>query len=766
MIRNLLIAISFSVFGASAAHAAVLQMPAGGKSAVERGVVCGPLPEGWSLEADRRTVRASADLRPGAVLEAHVAADVNACAASRETVTWVATGPWPTLEPASIVLWADEGRLEWKGARLKGIQVHWQSGRLGGDDACLDPLTTAGIEHCVAAVGRGVPVDVQLSWLPAGARRGEDVTSFDLQGRKIPQESLVLRPARTVLARVLPATTAVDLTDGVGRLPLPHPEAVAGVDCGAARCELGEAAVLVRGVTGLANSVVVKVRLAPHVFVQRGDAFETTASATFALVHCPIALASGPPLRDLDDVRAVVRMDARCSKDPRALRWTADGDPADVLKVEKVADAYFILLRLGRLEDDRVTLVATRQDPDAPVLAAVTEKTQAPPQPRAALELPGLGPIEFVPRNRDALVRVAPVDEHTRLAVLPVAGVYAARAHKDGYLVRGENTAGGFVALRYGVRVDTLPTAFQGTNLGVLNDPLQRPVREASVPVALAGSPPIVELLCNDGEGDELRLPGGPAVRLPFVARDSCRIVVHRSRLKPEDGAQDINVEVDVVSLDGTPRAGGHIGERVVLRPGVGDRVFWIHGVKAPFDRINARVYQIADESRYQGGPELKTTGAALQWTVIMGTGRVRFYATAAFPTGLYRVTEPTGLLSLNFGVLSRLALLDHEGREGLIGIELGAIGVGLIGNGNFPNYPQTLATVAGLGISIPLGNAGQPTQASLNLHAWAAYEFRKEFQYYPSAVDATAGKNGRPAPHWAFVFGPSISIGNIGLVL
>ena len=61
--------------------------------------------------------------------------------------------------------------------------------------------------------------------------------------------------------------------------------------------------------------------------------------------------------------------------------------------------------------------------------------------------------------------------------------------------------------------------------------------------------------------------------------------------------------------------------------------------------------------------------------------------------------------------------------------------------------------------MSIPIGNRGEPTQAAVNLHAWVAYELRSDYSY-------TSGPVGSPlitASHWSFLFGPSITIGNIG---
>ena len=156
-------------------------------------------------------------------------------------------------------------------------------------------------------------------------------------------------------------------------------------------------------------------------------------------------------------------------------------------------------------------------------------------------------------------------------------------------------------------------------------------------------------------------------------------------------------------------------------------RIFWIRGVKAQFDRVTVRIAHVADDARYVGASETRTSLPAVQWTLVVGEGHLRFYATAAIPTGLFHITAPSGILTLNFGVLSRLTWLDQEGHEGLVGLELGAMGVGLATTTDY-DFPPTLAVLGGLGVSIPIGNRGEPTQAAVNLHAWVAYELRDDY--------------------------------------
>ncbi len=181
-------------------------------------------------------------------------------------------------------------------------------------------------------------------------------------------------------------------------------------------------------------------------------------------------------------------------------------------------------------------------------------------------------------------------------------------------------------------------------------------------------------------------------------------------------------------------------------------RVAWIKGVVAPYDRIVVRLSHVADEAHYLGALDIVSGAPAVQWSSVFGAGRVRLYATTAIPTGLYRfgTAETSGVLSLSLGVLSRFTWLDAEGHEGLLGLEAGLMAFGLTGDTSATGQALTqVGAVVGLGLSIPIANAGSPTQASINLHAW----FEQRI--------AGSGSEARSAQ--AVIFGPSISLGNIG---
>ena len=745
---------------AASARANTVQVPEGGGPVpvVPRGVVCGPAPVGWTIGAENRFVRPPAPDEVGPrVAEVKVAADQAACSRSTNGVTLIATGQFPEIDLASVAFFPDEGRLEMKGQHLKGLQIRWQTPQKSGQDVCLDPQPSGKQEQCVVPVGRDLPGDTNLRWMPSRARFDADVVTYDENGTLVDANGFVLRPARVVISNMFPASGSVDVSQGPGRVALVHPETVISVDCGQARCELAEGAVAVRSFSPIATTVTVRLRLGPRFFLTHGTAQEQVVTATLPLLHCPLAVVSGPPLRDGDATQVIVRMDARCVSGTR-LRWLTDGRPADVLRTEKSSDATFFLLATGRVVSERVTIAVTRADLDGTVIGVVETATIPAPRPRVTLELPKHGPIDFIPTNRDAVLTVVGAGEHARFVPLAVEGAYAVTPAPDhrSYLVRGEPGVTGFVSLRFGYRPDGLPSEFAGASLATLEDPVQRVLREANVPApfstSASGDNALIELVCADAQGKPHRLEPGKENVIPFAERSTCRVLIHRERLRPEDGQQEVVLDVDVTAADGSARGSAGLHERMVLRPGGDVRVIPLKGGTRQFDHIVVRMAHVLDETRYTLGPLTSDGLPAVQWSVTIEGGRARLYGTVSIPAGLYRMTSPSGQLTLNFGVLSRIVKLDRRGKESLLGLELGLMGMGLLQPANTTPYPATLGAVAGVGIRLPLGGS----DTAIAIHMWGVYEFRGRYAPDPSSPNADAS-------HWAIIFGPSVSIGNVG---
>jgi len=744
------------------AHAETLQAAVGSKAFAlsDARVACAQPGGGWSIEPSSQAHALRVPTSHEAIGKAvtlRVAASLALCASESSALELVATARPPSIEASSVVLLLDQGKVELRGSRLAGVAVAWRSNTASGVDVCETPKLENGAERCVFEVGRGLsadPASSNLSLIPAGGRAGPEVTNYDLQGELVAASSSVLTPARVVLSNIVPPEASIDLSTGHGEVELSHPEAVSGVDCGAQRCELSGRALRVRSLSSNVGSVDVKFRLISGVVVSKGAGFEATPQVSLAVVHCPMSVPSGPPLRDTEAASLVLRIEGRCAREVPSLKFMIGSEPAEVRMTLVDSAGTNVLVYLGTTSATSLTVTAVHEDALNVAVAVARIETTVPPRSSASLEIPGHKNLGFIPTNRPAIVHLPPHGPHGRLVPLPVPGVYTVQKQGAAYTVTGDPDASGQVALRFSYRVDSLPGALADTDLGFITSALLRPVREANLPVPIGGSAlgprPIVEFVCGTPDNPAERITPGITAHLPFESRDNCRLIFHRNRLPLSYGIQKLNLEIDVVDSDGGSRAEGHVAESIVMRPGAEPIYAWINGVKAPFDRVLVRLSHAADEAHYVGALEIRTGAPEVKWTAIMGTGRARLYATTAIPTGLYRFGDDqhSGVLSLNFGVVSRLTWLSKEGHEGFLGLEAGIMAIGLANDKSSSGQSLTqIGAVAGLGLSVPIANRSTPTQASINLHAWFEVDISRNGQGSGSSI----------------ILGPSISIGNIG---
>jgi hypothetical protein len=750
---------AISLLLASPAWGETLQAPVGGKDIAlgDGRVLCGASGD-WTPDTEGHSVRPPAgDDAVGKATEVKVAANSGLCSTAAAPLTLVATGRFPAIDPVGSTLFVDEARVELRGRAMRGMVVSWHLADRSGQDRCVQPQADAGAEKCTLAVGRGLPADAtadDLEWWPPGARVGPDVVTFDASGRRVGRGETAIHPARVVVSSLVPTDVSLDLAGGTAsRVPLVHPEAVVGADCGAASCDISGSAILVSGLASVSGALSIRLRLAPRAVLGKGDTFDPAPAVQVPVLPCAMSIASGDALRGVDGSRAVVRVDARCAGEARSLRWFSSGRTLDVIQAVDAGGATFVLLGVGRVEGEELVVTASRGGADGSIVGQARAHTRPLPPPRATLTLEGGDSIDFVPTNRPAVVRYAKTQGTGELVLLPLDGVYDVGQHDGVVTLQGQPGAGGFVALRFAWRLPVLPGSLGTADLAIVSDPVERPMHDANVPVALGasaeGAKPIVELLCDSGH--ELRaLAPGSVVHVDFSERDACRLVFHRERLSPESGPQNLQIDIDVTRVDGESRPESHVSQQIVLRKGEQPYVSWIKGVAGQFDRATVRVSHSGEVASGDSSKPLPS----VQWSIVFGTGHFRLYATAAIPTGLYRVSDPghSGILSINFGALMRGTWLDSAGHEGFLGLEAGIMAVGLPNDSNPSTHaPLTqVSTVAGVGLSVPIANRSLATETSINLHAWFEYEVSR----------GLAGETGNPV---GFIFGPSISIGNIG---
>lgn len=752
---------------------AVVQAPAGGGwlTLPTGHVLCAAPSDGWVVDVSRRKVRPPSSLEAaGRRTEVNAASSAAECSAGRsDELTLIATGRVPRIEPGSVVLQLDAGRLEFEGQNLAGLRIEWKGGKLSGSGVCPASSAARGKESCALPVDSALSADpskLTVAWSLAHGRGGSEVYSYDERGRPIEREDREISVARVLLTRAFAGTHMLDLSSGVGRIELVHPDSVGGVECTGAQCDLQPEGIRVRSVPLQVSSVSVRLRLAPNIlFVQASGQSETT-SDNFDIVRCPMSIVSGPLVRNVDDAQLLARLDPVCTLDPDALHWTLNGDSLSVVKSVLTTEGAFVLLRAGRVNDESVVLVAS-QAKDKGALAVARVSTWELPVPRTTLMLTGYGEIDFVPKNRDAVVLVTPIAQG-RLLPRGVPGAYAVAAVAGETRIRGLQGSSGYTALRLGYRPDHVPASFADTDFATVVDPVQRPLREANVPSPIGASSisrrPIVELVCGIGGGQSERIAPGHTRHIPFTERDSCRLVIHRDRIREDSGEQLLQIDVSVSDVSGADQGDARSSQRLLVRNEAEPEVLWIRGARHQFDRIKVEVSHVPDESVYLISRSRYSPAPSSQWVVVTEDAAVKFYATAAIPASLYRFsTDPENLgngpLSLNFGVLSRFTILDDDGHESLLGLEGGVMGMGLA-----TDKDRQLAVVSGLGVSVPIGNPNQPTQAAINIHAWMAYSLgTRKGQLLDTMGQPTSTIELSP---WAFVFGPSITVGNVAAFL
>jgi hypothetical protein len=743
------------------ASAETLQAPIGGKP-IPLGnarVPCGAPTGGWVFDDKTQSLSPPTNVAAiGSLVELVIATSAAACANSKASLKLVATAPWPTIDPSSVVFAPDQASVDARGRGLSGVAIAWRNNTASGVDVCQSPRLEPNAEHCTWTVGHNMSATpaAGLLWVPAGGRTGPDVVSFDAQGRQAPSEAFVLLPARVNLASLLPSDAAIDLSTRRGEVPIAHAESIAAVDCGDVRCDISHDKLVVRALSSNVNSVDVRFKLLPGVFVAKGVGFETAPVARLAVLHCPMSVASGPPLRGVPNAHIVIRLEGRCASELPALLFLSGGIPLDVLSTQTDAAGAEALLRLGITDALSVSITAVHRDaPGVAVAVARVDSAPAPPVSET-LEIEDHPNLSFIPNNRPAVVHPRALAGGARLVPLAVPGVYTVDQHGSEFTVTGDPNASGQANLRFGYRNDSLTGDFANADLAILNSPIQRSIHEANVTAPFGrsamGPHPLVELVCGAGPTGTVKVMPGVPAHLPFDFRDSCRVIFHRERLTREFGTQKLTLDVEIVDADGASRGDARVSSTIVLRRGSEPLFAWIHGVKQPFDRVIVRLSHAADEAHYVNALEIQTGAPEVKWAAVLGTGHARLYATTAIPTGLYRLGDAhhSGVLTLNFGILSRLTWLDADGHEGFLGLEAGVMAIGLANaTGDTGQSLAQVGAICGLGISVPIANRAAPTQASINLHGW-----------FEERISSNGNDPGRRA---AFIFGPSISIGNVG---
>ena len=409
------------------ASALSIQAPAGGATIAlpaDR-LLCTNPPDGWTADATRKHLKPPATGRIGQTSDVTLASTSAGCTnGNADPATLIVTGPLPVIDVQSVTLSVDAGRLEVRGDGLEGMLVSWRSDVRAGADRCLNVGKANGRDVCALDVDRKLPADpraIVLRWAPRGGRADADSVTYDQAGAALTDEQSKLPVAKILVSRVFGTNNTVDVSSGEGRVNLVHPEAVSSVDCGTSRCDNERGGIHGAGRSGDDD----EPERPPASHTSRPSRARRRAGRRVDRDALGPALPADDGVRGADAQRGqpqrarAARPDVRQGqggiKMDRGRRAGGSGPRRDAPRWR----LKFLPVRDRTNSGDRLTLVATRQD-DGSVLAVASEKTWESPPLRTSLSLPSFGDIDFIPKNRPAVLTVSPVLRTGRLVPISV----------------------------------------------------------------------------------------------------------------------------------------------------------------------------------------------------------------------------------------------------------------------------------------------------------------------------------------------------------
>src|SRR5262249_15962579 len=141
-------------------------------------ILCGQVPEGWTSDSTRRHLRPPTDRQPGATVTVSLGKSPSSCApGSVEPATVVLTAAPPTIDPGSLGVFVDSGRLELRGDALEGIRLTWRAGDRAGSGVCLNVPKDKGRDLCAISVEKKLSADprnISVWWAPLGGHAEPD----------------------------------------------------------------------------------------------------------------------------------------------------------------------------------------------------------------------------------------------------------------------------------------------------------------------------------------------------------------------------------------------------------------------------------------------------------------------------------------------------------------------------------------------------------------------------------------------------------------
>ncbi len=687
------------------------------------------------------------------------------CAAPAEVVVQT-TGPL-SRSPVRAVLHPEDGDLDLIDRGLSRAVVWW---RLGGGEWASEICTETSAESgggnsCELSVGRDLARaallagGLELLRLPPGAPRaapGDRAPEVWLRaataggdGLQATMDQLRVSDLRFVVQAPLVRSPSIEAWRDTVHIQLAVPGAAASASCRPGSCWLTDDGAVDLVPPAAGDAVQITLKLKDRVVARQGEVTSTTVVETLPVARCELRPVTKRVLGGTSDHLVSLTLGDRCPTDLTDL--AAESSPSSGAWIERVVpDQHRVDVRLGNVPRriEALELRLMRASTRTVLGSARLEVRSAYSPALVRLTDPELGELAVIPTNRDVRVTWASDDALVASGIEPVAvpGYYSLERRAEGVTIRGEARTAGSIALRFGYWPSG--AAHTGEPLTTFDSELRFAVRPVNVPVSLSPdsgrTSKLATVVCRDEAGQEKEIAPGDLVSMPFASRNSCRLKIDRSVLGTTDGVQRIRVALSVSKPDGGSRDGG-FSRVLVVTPSKEPLSVSLAstGTMRAFDHLTVRLSHDDQPGHYLVEGEASSLPART-WQMVFGDQRLRLYGSATVPTGLYRVTSSAdaGTLQFSAGALARLVLLGKEGKEFPFDLEFGVLGT------NLSNRPN-VSIVAGAGLTVPILNPQEIGQAAVGIHLWV--------EYAPTRPGETFGDK------VAFIFGPSLSLGDFG---
>lgn len=665
--------------------------------------------------------------------------------------------PFPREDaaPGNLTVWFDARNAEFAPSRPgRGRLVAVLDGTVAASVVCAER------ESCLLDIAGPFweafatqPARAGLLWLPEAAEFPPGAPFPPLLGLRpgsVGWSELRLTPERVVFNAPLVAEQALDTASPRHEIEVRFPEALDQVACDVAECRKTATGVRLFQVDPSAGRVRLNYTLRPRFFLQRDRKLLRADSVVLRLERCAIqAPLDVPLLAGVQNHRLFIKIPADClsTSEPVEDRLALRTRPVvrAFLRAEHPSGDPAVRLLEVQLERvpvgvEQLSLTLLERSGGTRRLGAVSLPVVSAFEPgRIRLEVPTVGPVDFIPNNRPARLTLAFEEArfYSDLTVEDRPGWYRSSRDADAWTLQGEPGSGGTVPLRLAYRPRAL-NAFLGRaaeepppELALFDTQARFEVRTLNLVLPLvperSQTGPIVEVECGPPGHSRLMVPGS-LNRIPFPQRDSCRLVFHLSRIPPDAGLQRLRVQA------------GEFNQVITLAPGAGELVATVPpGERNEYDQLTVSVSHDLLSGHYTLLPR-QSLGQDLRYRILLSDRSFRISATTALPTGLFRFSEKeiTGAVPVSAGALGRVLYIQASGREFPLGLEMGLFATNL---SNTPDF----SIVIGIGLNLPVLNQNTALQASFNLHAWA--------EYAPTRLS-------RDLTPFAFLFGPSFSVG------